>query len=224
MLNSKQIHAMLVECAKKRFPTDPRQHGKFTDIATRIVKGDQIKLSLDYLQSNDFEMAMNVLAGVDMVKDIFIFSDKCTGRELQKTQDEFNKDLKKLRGKTRVSIWKYIKDPDAKGADADSDDGDGTTHPENTMHENTVSQNPKVSQSLIGGIGEQICNNNMLITFKLVNYRMSPYSWQILGKGLGNSKNLRHFSCNACNLYQDDNLRKLLNGMITDVNSKAKRK
>ena len=81
-MNSKQIHAKLVECAKKRFPTDPRQHSKFTDVATRIVKGDQIKLSLDYLQSNDFEIATNVLAGVDMIKDIFLFSDKCTGREL----------------------------------------------------------------------------------------------------------------------------------------------
>ena len=53
---------------------------------------------------------------------------------------------------------------------------------------------------------------------------MSAHSWLILGKGLGNSKNLRHFTCNACNLYQDDNLRKLLNGMILDVNSRARRK
>ena len=85
---------------------------------------------------------MNVLAGVNVIKDIFIFSDKCTGRELQKTQDEFNKDLKKLRGKTRVSIWKYIKDPDAKGAtDAGSDDegNDGGPAQENTLYENTVS-------------------------------------------------------------------------------------
>ena len=76
-------------------------------------------------------MAMNVLAGVNMVKDIFIFSDKCTARELQKTTDEFNKDLKKLRGKTRVSIWKYIKDPDAKGqTDPDSDDAGGDGGPQ----------------------------------------------------------------------------------------------
>ena len=73
-------------------------------------------MSLDYLQSNDFEMATNVLGGIDMVRDMFIFSDKCTGREIQKTHDEFAKDLKKLRFKTRVSVWKYIKDPDAKGS------------------------------------------------------------------------------------------------------------
>ena len=75
---------------------------------------------------------MNVLGGMDMVKDIFLFSDKCGARELQKTADEFNKDLKKLRGKTRVSIWKYIKDPDAKGVDKDEEEGGagdgGTPH------------------------------------------------------------------------------------------------
>ena len=61
------------------------------------VKGTHIKITLDYLQSNDFEMAKEVLGGVDMVKDIFLFSDKCGPRELQKTYDEFAKDLKKLR-------------------------------------------------------------------------------------------------------------------------------
>ena len=60
-------------------------------------------------------MATNVLAGIDMVKEMFIFSDKLSQRELQKTADEFAKDLKKMRFKTRVSVWKYIKDPDAKG-------------------------------------------------------------------------------------------------------------
>lgn len=61
------------------------------------VKGDQVKISIDYLQSNDFEIAANVLGGVDMVKDFYLFSDKCTAREVQKCQDEFAKDLKKLR-------------------------------------------------------------------------------------------------------------------------------
>ena len=57
-----------------------------------------------------------------MCKDIFIFSDKCTGRELQKTHDEFAKDLKKLRCKTRVSVWKYIKDVDTKNGEDDEND------------------------------------------------------------------------------------------------------
>lgn len=61
----------------------------------------------------------------------------------------------------------------------------------------------------------------MLQTFKLVNYRLSPNSWQILGMGLGKAKNLRHFAANACNLYEADNLKRLLSGMIQDVNARA---
>lgn len=79
-------------------------------------------MSLDYLQSNDYEMATNVLGSIDMVKDFFLFSDKCGAREIQKCHDEFKKDLKKQRFKTRVSIWRYIKDPDAKqGAATDTE-------------------------------------------------------------------------------------------------------
>lgn len=48
---------------------------------------------------------------------------------------------------------------------------------------------------------------------------MNGNAWLVLGKGLGNAKNLRHFSVNACNLYQDDNLRKMLSGMIIDVSN-----
>ena len=46
----------------------------------------------------------------------------------------------------------------------------------------------------------------------------------MLGVGLGKAKNLRHFSCNACNLYQDDNLKRLLSGLIEDINAKAVKK
>jgi len=55
-------------------------------------------------------MACYVLGGLDMVNEMFFYSDKCAARELQKLTDEYGKDLKKLRFRTRVSIWKYIKD------------------------------------------------------------------------------------------------------------------
>ena len=67
-------------------------------------------MSLDYIATNDFEMGGIVLGEIDMVRDVFFFSDKCTVKEQTKLDDEFAKDLKKLRFKTRVSIWKYIKD------------------------------------------------------------------------------------------------------------------
>lgn len=165
-------------------------------------------------------MATNVLGGVDMVKDMFIFSDKCTGREIQKTHDEFAKDLKKLRFKTRVSVWKYIKDPDAKG-NTDKAEGEDMSGPqaESTNYENIISQNPKINSQIANGFAEQIATSTMLVTFKLVNFRMTPLSWEVLGKGLRNAKNLRHFTCNACNLYQDNNLGNLINGMQQNTES-----
>lgn len=177
-------------------------------------------MSLDYLQSNDFDMATQVLGGIDCVKDFFLFSDKCGAREIQKTKDEFSKDLKKVRYRTRVSIWKYIKDPSDKGNhDENSEDAEGPGQ-EKANYDNTVSQNPKINMQIAQGLTEQIATSECLVTFKLVNYRMSPNSWTSLGRGLGNAKNLRSFAVNACNLYQDDNLRRLLSGMTSDVNAK----
>ena len=49
---------------------------------------------------------------------------------------------------------------------------------------------------------------------------MSSHSWYILGKALGTSKFLRNFACHACNLYADDNLKKLLSGMIRPIDTK----
>ena len=76
-----------------------------------------------------------------------------------------------------------------------------------------ISQNPKINSQIANGFAEQIATSTLLITFKLVNFRMNPQSWEVLGKGLRNAKNLRHFTCNACNLYQDNNLANLINGM-----------
>ena len=49
---------------------------------------------------------------------------------------------------------------------------------------------------------------------------MSSHSWYILGKALGTSKHLRNFAVHACNLYADDNFKKLLSGMIRPIDTK----
>ena len=88
-----------------------------------------------------------------------------------------------------------------------------------TNYENVVSQNPKINVCIAQGMSEQLAKNELLISFRLVNYRLSPGSWTVLGRGLSNTKNLRNFGVNACNLYESDNLRRLLQGMTIDVNS-----
>ena len=63
---------------------------------------------------------------------------------------------------------------------------------------------------------------------------MSAHSWEVLGKGLGNAKNLRRFACNACNLAQEQrskdgkivssNLHLLLMGMAGTSKKKQQEK
>ena len=38
-----------------------------------------------------------------------------------------------------------------------------------------------------------------------------------MGKGLGNTKNLRNFTCQACNLYEGKNLAVLLKDMVNNT-------
>ena len=58
-------------------------------------------------------------------------------------------------------------------------------------------------------------NNPILHTFHLVNYRLTQKSWKDIGEGLGRAKNLRKFTCQACNLYDGRNLEMLLKSMVT---------
>ena len=107
-----------------------------------------------------------------MVRDVFFYADKCGARELTKLTDEFNKDLKKLRNKTRVSIWKYIKDTDS-GAKKDQEDGALPGPNYDAVPENVISQNPKINYKIAEGFSQQIQNNPLLTHFKLLNYRLS---------------------------------------------------
>ena len=54
-----------------------------------------------------------VMEELDFIKDITLFSDKFSTREIQKMNDDFKKDMKKGKGPSKVTIWKYIKDSTA---------------------------------------------------------------------------------------------------------------
>ena len=53
-------------------------------------------------------------------------------------------------------------------------------------------------------------------TFRLSHFRLSQHSWRDLGRGLGNAKNLRKLTCQACNLYEGLNLEALLKEMVNN--------
>lgn len=91
-------------------------------------------------------MATNVLGGVDMVKEIIIYSDKCGMKELTKCQDEFAKELAKSRYRNKINIWKYIKDPESKFKTQDDEEHDkGKNAGQGEVFDNVISQNPKIN-------------------------------------------------------------------------------
>lgn len=151
------------------------------------VKADLIRISLDFLQSNDYEAMSDVIGELDFITEISLFSDKCSGRELQKMNEDFNKELKRNRGKTRVNIWKYIKDTESgnPAAEEESSSKRGKNSAAMEMHDTTVSQNPKINYVLREGFHKQIASNKALIQFKLVHYRLHPKVWKSIGIALG---------------------------------------
>ena len=76
------------------------------------MQSESLELSLDYIPTSSFEMASFVIGDLDMIAKIWFYSDKCGLREVTKLEEKFNEDLKKSRYKTKVSIWKYIKETD----------------------------------------------------------------------------------------------------------------
>ena len=64
-----------------------------------------------------------MLAELNFINEVFLYSDKCSTRELQKLNEEFTKALNSKFKVLKVpSIWKYIKDET--GASKTSDEKD----------------------------------------------------------------------------------------------------
>jgi hypothetical protein len=67
-----------------------------------------------------------------------------------------------------------------------------------------------MSVKVIEGFAEQFKRSNNLVDFRLVHYRLSPASWKVLGRGLGQSKTLRTFTAQATNLNNNQNIANFL--------------
>ena len=46
---------------------------------------------------------------------------------------------------------------------------------------------------------------------------MTTAAWKKIGKALGQTKHLKVFICQACNLYQGDNMHSLINNMLENT-------
>lgn len=68
-----------------------------------------MKQSIDWLSSNELEMASTVFAELNFVQSIVLFSDKCSPGEIQKMETEFALELEKNKLHTHIKLSKYLK-------------------------------------------------------------------------------------------------------------------
>ena len=80
------------------------------------------------------------------------------------------------------------------------------------IYDSTVSANPKINRGIAAGFAKMIESSVKLQKFTLVHFRMSAAAWEEIGYALGKAKGVKTFICTACNLYQNNNLQKLLEG------------
>lgn len=161
------------------------------------MKTGQIKQSLDWVQSNDYEMVSNVLGELDFIKQIFFFSDKCSINEVRKMEEDFNKDLAKKSFPTKViQLAKYLKNFEKvveKTVEEESKDPNDAPAEEEKIEITTeiiVSRNPKINVLVSPGLAKQIKDNTNLLHFKLLYWRLHPNAWKNLGQALGKNQNL----------------------------------
>lgn len=173
------------------------------------VKSGQVKQSIDWLTQIDFEACMNVFSEIDFVEEMIIHSDKCSVRELAKLEDEFAKELVKNKLGSKCNIWRLLNE--------NKEDADDSGPPQADNNDNCVSQNSKQNCYIVPGFAKQISASPVLQRFHLINYRLSNASWKKMGKAIGESSTIRAFLCQACNLYQGDSMRLLMEGMLANT-------
>jgi hypothetical protein len=157
----------------------------------------------------------NVFAEINFIKEVVLWSDKCSLKDLQKMEADYNRDLVKSRFTTKACVNNYIKDTGKLPENEDEEEEEGAEKAKESEinTESTISLNPKLNIAIAPGFAKQIEKNINLIEFKLVYYKLHTQAWRQIGVALGKSKNIMIFTVQACNLDAGDNITVLFKGL-----------
>lgn len=72
-----------------------------------------MKQSIDWVSAQDLDQVSTVFAEMNFLKQIVLFSDKCSLKELDKMQEDFERDLLHSRT-TKCALGKYLKNTEKK--------------------------------------------------------------------------------------------------------------
>jgi hypothetical protein len=183
-------------------------------------------MSIDWVAASDFEMLSTVIGELNFIKQLTLFSDRCSPKELEKMKEDFDKDLMFNKKTTKAILGRYLKNtektlaPVVEPTDGEKNDDMSEIAGEKEkkiVPEQIVSRNPKINHHFVSGFSSQIKNNPCLLEFKLVYYRMSSHSWKVLGSALGKSKTLQTLTLQACCLDEGENMQMLFKSVAKGV-------
>jgi len=118
-----------------------------------------------------------VFGEINFVKEVILWSDKCSVKDMQKLEADYGRDLVKGRFSSKAILANYIKDTGkvAETGDEQAENEEDEKPKESEINcESTISLNPKLNISISPGFAKQIEKNINLIEFKLVYYRLHP--------------------------------------------------
>lgn len=70
------------------------------------MKSDEMRCSLDFLTKLDAPLFNHIMTDFLCISSIFLFSDKCGPKELQRFEDSYR------RGNKKANLFEYIYKPD----------------------------------------------------------------------------------------------------------------
>jgi len=105
--------------------------------------------------SNDYETVSQVFAEINFIKEVILFSDRCSNKDLEKMETDYNTDLVKSRYSSKATVAKYIKQEVTKDDKKDTDkEKDEKPKESEISTETIISQNPKLNINVAPGFAK----------------------------------------------------------------------
>eukprot|EP00347_Sterkiella_histriomuscorum_P006772 403351487 len=232
-MTQRSINELTKQYANKRYGKNDRMIQQYSELVQRMLKSDEMRCSLDFLTKLDAPLFNHILTDFQCITSIFIYSDKCGPKELQRFEDSYR------RGNKKVNLFEYICKPSEGGLSNNhrpqinnlvgeqnglnnsnvnqSGNGQATSvQPDMLMKsaEKKCSQNQKINSLIVPGLVKNIQTNHNLRSIQIAHFKFTSKAWEDIGQAIGQSKSIKSLCFQACNLSQSNNLQMLMKGLV----------
>lgn len=158
------------ERAQARYASGPgktsnlRQIDRYLNQVGRLFKSDELKLSLDTIEAPELPLTCQIFADFNVFTDIQICSEFCSHSQLEKFKlnlEKLEEDEDRKPGMMeKMSLWNNVErdEPGKIGGSAEK---------------RTLTQDPRMNYVVYDALSKQITRNEQLITFHLINQKLS---------------------------------------------------